>query len=44
LAAASNPGGWIGELSLEVQRAASHKTSHDNFSALTVWTRAAPAL
>jgi serine/threonine protein phosphatase PrpC len=42
LAAASNPGGWIGELSAEVRRAAGHKTSHDNFSALTIWTRAAP--
>jgi serine/threonine protein phosphatase PrpC len=42
LAAARNPGGWIGELSTEVKRAAGHKTSHDNFSALTIWTRAAP--
>ena len=43
LAAAPNPGAWIGELSTEVRRAASHKTSHDNFSALTVWSREAPA-
>ncbi len=41
LAAATNPGAWIGELAVEVRRAAGHKTSHDNFSALTVWTRAA---
>lgn len=43
LAAASNPGAWIGELATEVRAAAAHKTSHDNFSALTVWTRAVPA-
>ena len=43
LAAAANPAAWIGELAVEVRRAASHKTSHDNFTALTVWTRAAPA-
>ena len=43
LSAASNPGAWIGELATEVRAAAAHKTSHDNFSALTVWTRAAPA-
>ena len=42
LAAASNPGAWIGELGAQVRLAASQKTSHDNFSALTVWTRAAP--
>ncbi|MBP6764168.1 MAG: serine/threonine-protein phosphatase, partial [Rubrivivax sp.] len=40
LASAPNPGAWIGELGEQVRRAASHKTSHDNFSALTVWTRA----
>jgi serine/threonine protein phosphatase PrpC len=43
LAAAPNPGAWIGELATAVRVAAAHKTSHDNFSALTVWTRAAPA-
>lgn len=43
LAAAPNPGAWIGELAMAVRAAAAHKTSHDNFSALTVWTRAAPA-
>jgi len=44
LANAPNPGAWLGELSRLVRNAASHKTSHDNFSALTVWTRAAPGL
>jgi serine/threonine protein phosphatase PrpC len=42
LAAAPNPGAWIGELAAQVRAAARHKASHDNFSALTVWTRAAP--
>lgn len=42
LGAATNPGAWMGELATEVRKAASHKTSHDNFSALTVWTRDAP--
>jgi serine/threonine protein phosphatase PrpC len=44
LSAAPNPGAWLGELAVEVRRAASHKTSHDNFSALTVWTRRAPEI
>ncbi len=43
LGAAANPGAWMGELAAQVRRAASHKASHDNFSALTVWTRAAPS-
>jgi serine/threonine protein phosphatase PrpC len=43
LAAAPNPGAWIGELAARVRDAASHKASHDNFSALTVWTREAQA-
>jgi serine/threonine protein phosphatase PrpC len=43
LATAANPGAWIGELAAEVRRATSAKASHDNFSALTVWTRAVPA-
>jgi serine/threonine protein phosphatase PrpC len=43
LAAAPNPGAWIGELAARVRAAASHKASHDNFSALTVWTREAQA-
>jgi serine/threonine protein phosphatase PrpC len=41
LAAAANPGAWIGELAASVRQAASHKSSHDNFTALTVWTRPA---
>jgi serine/threonine protein phosphatase PrpC len=43
LAAARTPGAWIGELAARVRAAASHKASHDNFSALTVWTREAQA-
>lgn len=42
LAASANPAAWIGELAVEVRKAAAHKASHDNFTALTVWTRAAP--
>lgn len=42
LAAAPNPASWIGQLAVEVRRAASHKPSHDNFTALTVWTSAPP--
>lgn len=42
LSEAPNPSAWIGQLGAEVRRAAGHKASHDNFSALTVWTRAAP--
>ena len=42
LASASTPGAWINTLAAEVHRAASGKTSHDNFSAVTVWTRPAP--
>jgi serine/threonine protein phosphatase PrpC len=41
---APNPGSWIGELASAVRERASHKASHDNFSALTVWTRLAPEL
>lgn len=43
LAEAPNAGAWIGALGAEVRLAASQKASHDNFSALAVWTRAAPA-
>ena len=43
LAQAVNPAAWIGALSVEVRKAASHKSSHDNFTALTVWTGVAPA-
>ena len=39
LAAAATPGLWLGELASAVRHAASLKASHDNFSALTVWTR-----
>ncbi|CAD5369296.1 PPM-type phosphatase domain-containing protein [Rubrivivax sp. A210] len=42
LAGAANPAAWIGQLSVEVRKAARHKTSHDNFTALTVWTGVAP--
>jgi serine/threonine protein phosphatase PrpC len=42
LAASLNPGAWLGELAAQVRHAAGHKSSHDNFSALTVWTRDAP--
>ncbi len=42
LLASPNPGAWIGQLASEVRLAAAHKSSHDNFSALTVWTRPAP--
>ena len=41
LSTAPNPGAWLGELGAAVRKAAAHKSSHDNFSALTVWTRAA---
>jgi serine/threonine protein phosphatase PrpC len=44
LATAANPAAWIGQLAVEVRKAASHKASHDNFTALTVWTRAAPTV
>ena len=41
LATAASPGVWLGELATAVRQAASRKASHDNFSALTVWTRQA---
>ena len=41
LAASSTPRAWLDALASAVTEAASHKTSHDNFSALVVWTRAA---
>lgn len=40
---AANPAAWLGALASEVRQAASHKTSHDNFTVLTVWTRSVPA-
>jgi serine/threonine protein phosphatase PrpC len=41
LGASATPRAWLDALSAEVVAAASHKTSHDNFSALVVWTSAA---
>jgi len=41
LTAAATPGSWLAELSHAVRLAARPKPSHDNFSALTVWTRPA---
>ncbi len=41
LQAAATPRQWLDALSSEVMRAASHKSSHDNFSALVVWSRPA---
>ncbi len=41
LAESATPRAWLDALSGEVQQAASHKTSHDNFTALVVWTGAA---
>jgi len=41
LAAAPTPQDWLDALAAEVLKAASHKSSHDNFSALAVWARAA---
>ena len=41
LATASTPRDWLDALSAEVVAAAGHKTSHDNYTALVVWTRPA---
>lgn len=41
LAASTTPREWLDALSAEVLRSAAHKSSHDNFSALVVWTRPA---
>ena len=41
LAASPTPRAWLDTLADEVMRSAAHKTSHDNFSALVVWTGAA---
>ncbi len=38
LAASATPRAWLDALSAEVLSAAGHKTSHDNFTALVVWT------
>jgi len=40
LAAASTPRAWLDALAAEVKVAAGHKASHDNFTALVVWTGA----
>jgi serine/threonine protein phosphatase PrpC len=40
LAEADTPRRWLDALAATVLRNAAHKTSHDNFSALVVWTRA----
>ena len=42
LRASANPGAWMNELAAAVHSATRAKTSHDNFSAVTVWTRPAP--
>ena len=41
LATAATPRAWLDQLDVEVKAAASHKTSHDNFTVLVVWTGAA---
>jgi len=38
LTASATPREWLDALAVEVRQAASHKASHDNFSALVVWT------
>ena len=37
LTIAAEPAAWLDSLALEVKRLAGHKSSHDNFTALTVW-------
>ena len=39
LAAAATPQEWLDSLAAEVRQAASHKASHDNFTAIAVWAR-----
>lgn len=43
LMAAASPQAWLDTLESTVLTNATHKPSHDNFSALTVWTSATPA-
>ena len=43
LAMAPDPHAWLDALEVRVLQAASHKPSHDNFSALAVWVSAASA-
>jgi serine/threonine protein phosphatase PrpC len=38
LAASSTPREWLDALAIAVRQAAAHKASHDNFTALVVWT------
>jgi serine/threonine protein phosphatase PrpC len=38
LAAAATPRDWLDAMAVAVRQAASHKASHDNFTALVVWT------
>jgi serine/threonine protein phosphatase PrpC len=40
LVAAAEPQAWLAALTQAVRAGAAHKTSHDNFSALTIWARA----
>lgn len=40
LAVAASPSAWLAALEREVTEATRQKTSHDNFTALTVWTSA----
>ena len=40
---ADSPAAWLATLEREVTAATQHKASHDNFTALTVWTAAVPA-
>ena len=42
LAAAEAPRDWLDAIGTAVARAASHKSQHDNFSALAVWVDAGP--
>ena len=41
LAESATPRAWLDSLSDGVVAAAAHKSSHDNFTALVVWTRPA---
>ncbi len=42
LSAAATPRAWLDALSVEVHKATLDKASHDNFTALVVWTSEAP--
>lgn len=43
LQAADSPDSWLSDLSSRIMAATIGQTSHDNFSALTVWVSAAPS-